>query len=222
MDGNGRWAKQRGKSRLDGHSAGTENIRSVVEAFAEHRVKYLTLFAFSTENWGRPRTEVRGLFRILGERIQRETEALHKKGVKLCHLGRLDGLPKQLQREVRKAVELTKDNTKITLSVAFDYGSRAEILDAVRRIVEEGIPPQAINEALVSKYLYTADLPDPDLIIRTGGETRISNFLLWQSAYSELYFPPVLWPEFGKEEVERALIAYSMRERRFGELSQQK
>ena len=222
MDGNGRWAKQRGKSRLEGHRVGTENIRKVLEALAEYQVKYLTLFAFSTENWGRPRREVTGLFRILGEIIQRETEALHQRGVKLCHLGKLDELPERLQREVQRAVELTKDNTKITLSVAFDYGSRAEILDAVRRILEESIPPQAVNEDLLNKYLYTAGLPDPDLVIRTGGETRLSNFLLWQSAYSEFYFTPVLWPEFGKEEIERALIAYSMRERRFGGLSQQK
>jgi undecaprenyl diphosphate synthase len=163
---------------------------------------------------------VEGLFRILGEIIRRETEALHQKGVKLCHLGKIEGLSRRLQAEVRRSVELTKDNTRMTLSVAFDYGSRAEILDAVRRILEEGIAPQTVDEALLNKYLYTAGLPDPDLLIRTGGETRLSNFLLWQSAYSELYFTPVLWPEFGKEEIERALIAYSMRQRRFGGLSQ--
>lgn len=222
MDGNGRWAEQHHKPRLEGHRAGTENIRHVLEAFAEYQVKYLTLYAFSTENWGRPEHEVKGLFEILGQVIQREAKALHEKGVKLRHLGRLDGLPESLQQEVRKAIELTKNNTNSVLSLAFDYGSRAEIVDAMRRVVEEGIPAPEINETLLNKYLYTAGLPEPDLIIRTGGEMRLSNFLLWQSAYSELYFTPVLWPEFGKEEVERALLAYSMRERRFGGLSQPK
>ena len=222
MDGNGRWARQRGKSRIEGHRAGTENIRRVLEAFTEYQVKYLTLFAFSTENWRRPKIEVRGLFKILEQMIRKETEALHQRGVRLNHIGRIEGLPSRLQSEVKKAIELTKDNTRITLSVAFDYGSRTEIVDAVRRIIEDDISIDKINEKMFCNYLYTAGLPDPDLIIRTGGETRLSNFLLWQSAYSEFYFPDCLWPDFGRDEVEKALIAYSVRERRFGELSEQK
>lgn len=218
MDGNGRWAQQRGLPRLAGHRAGTENIRRVVQCFAEHRVKYLTLFAFSTENWSRPRDEVRGLLAILEDVIHREAENLHQEGVRLLHLGRLDGLSPRLQQAVHKAIELTRDNTRMTLSIAFNYGGRAEIIDAVRRILCQGIPPEDIDEALLSGHLYTAGLPDPDLIIRTGGEMRLSNFLLWQAAYSEYYSTPTFWPDFGPEEVERALIAYSQRERRFGGL----
>lgn len=218
MDGNGRWAKQRGLPRLAGHRAGTENIRRVVEVFAEYQVKYLTLYAFSTENWKRPQMEVRGLLQILSERINREVKALHEKGVRIRHLGSLDGLSEKLRQKVCSAIELTKNNTKITLSIAFDYGGRAEIMDAVKRIVREGLTPDMIDENLFSRYLYSEGLPDPDLIIRTGGEMRLSNFLLWQSAYSEHYFTPTLWPDFGKEEIEKALIAYSQRERRFGTL----
>lgn len=222
MDGNGRWAKQRGLSRLEGHRAGTQNLRLVIETFAEYEVKYLTLFAFSTENWTRPKREVRGLIRILSEIIGRETQTLHEKGVRLVHLGRLDPLPEALQRKVQRATELTKHNNKMTLSVAFNYGGRAEILDAVKRIVEDHIPARSIDEALFQSYLYTSDLPAPDLIIRTAGEQRLSNFLLWQSAYSEYYFTPALWPDFGKEEIEKALLAYSQRERRFGGLEPQR
>jgi len=218
MDGNGRWARRRGLPRIAGHRAGTENIRRVVRCFGEHRVKYLTLFAFSTENWSRPRNEVRGLLTILEDVIQRETENLHQEGVRLLHLGRLDGLSPRLQQAVHQAIELTRDNTRITLSVAFNYGGRAEIVDAVRRVLSQGIPSQDIDEALLSSHLYTAGLPDPDLIIRTGGEMRLSNFMLWQSAYSEYYSTDTFWPDFGPEEVERALIAYSQRERRFGGL----
>ncbi len=222
MDGNGRWAEERGMPRLEGHRAGVENLRRLVEYFANHQLNYLTVYGFSTEDWRRPRSEVRGLIGILSRAIDRETIALHKKGIRLLHLGRLDGLPKRLQRKVCEAIELTKENTGMTLSFAFNYGGRAEILNAVHRIVEEGIPPQAINEALFNNYLYTAGLPDPDLIIRTGGELRLSNFLLWQSAYAEFYFTPVPWPEFDEEEVEKALLAYSQRERRFGGLTTKK
>jgi len=218
MDGNGRWAKKRGLPRLAGHRAGTENIRRVIECFANYEVKYLTLFAFSTENWSRPRREVQGLMRILEEVIDRETINLHKEGIKLLHLGRLDRLAKRLQQKVQYAIELTKHNTRGTLCIAFNYGGRAEIVDAVRRILREGTPADNIDEALISRYLYTTDLPDPDLIIRTGGEMRLSNFLLWQAAYSEYYTTPALWPDFGPEEIEKALIAYSERERRFGGL----
>ena len=218
MDGNGRWAKQRGLPRIEGHRSGTENIRRVVEGFRQHEVKYLTLFAFSTENWSRPMTEVRGLLRILARVIDRESKALHEKGVKLGHLGRIDGLSQELQAKIRKATEMTKNNTAMTLSIAFDYGGRAEILDAIRRIIKEGIPPENITESLFSSYLYAADMPEPDLIIRTAGEMRLSNFLIWQSAYSEYYSTPTLWPDFDEREIEKALLTYSQRERRFGGL----
>jgi undecaprenyl diphosphate synthase len=218
MDGNGRWAKQRGLPRLAGHRAGTDNVRRVIDTFAKHKVKYLTLYAFSTENWNRPESEVKGLFHILGQMIKRETMNLHRNGVRVCHLGRLDGLSPALQRKVQEAIKLTEDNTGLNLSVAFNYGGRAEILDAVRRIVTRGLHPQDINETIFSQYLYTAGLPDPDLIIRTAGEMRLSNFLLWQAAYSEYYATPTLWPDFGPEEAEAALAAYSQRRRRFGGL----
>jgi undecaprenyl diphosphate synthase len=218
MDGNGRWAKQRGLPRLAGHRAGTNNIRHVLDTFRKYKVKYLTLYAFSTENWNRPESEVKGLIHILGQMIKRETMNLHRNGVRLCHLGRLDGLSPMLQRKVQEAIELTKDNTSLNLSVAFNYGGRAEILDAVRRILAQGLSPENIDETLFSKYLYTADLPDPDLIIRTAGEMRLSNFLLWQTAYSEFYATPTLWPDFGPEDIETALAAYSQRQRRFGGL----
>jgi len=218
MDGNGRWAKQRGLPRLAGHRAGTNNIRRVLETFGKYKVKYLTLYAFSTENWNRPESEVKGLIHILGQMIKRETMNLHRNGVRLYYLGRLDGLSPVLQRKVHEAIELTKDNTGLNLSVAFNYGGRAEILDAVRRILAQGLSPEDIDETLFSKYLYTANLPDPDLIIRTAGEMRLSNFLLWQAAYSEYYATPTLWPDFGPEDIEAALAAYSQRQRRFGGL----
>jgi undecaprenyl diphosphate synthase len=220
MDGNGRWAKQRRLPRLAGHRAGTENIRRVIECFADHQVKCLTLFAFSTENWNRPSREITGLFRILQEVIERETKNLHEKGIRLRHLGRLDGLSKELQQAVKHASDLTQNNTRMTLSIAFNYGSRAEIVDALKRILRQGISPENIDEALIGSYLYTAGLPDPDLIIRTAGEMRLSNFLLWQAAYSEYYCTPTFWPDFNGEEIEKALIAYSQRERRFGGLHQ--
>ena len=216
MDGNGRWAQERGLPRLEGHRQGTENIRRVVSAFAKYGTKYLTLFAFSTENWNRPRPEVNGLFRLLAQVIDRETEDLHRREVKLKHVGRLDGLSPRLAKRVKQAVELTKDNTGMTLSVAFNYGGRAEVLDAVRSLLSRGITPADLDEDIFRRYLYTPDLPDPDLIIRTGGEVRVSNFLIWQAAYSEYYFTPAYWPDFGDEEMEKALLAYSQRQRRFG------
>ena len=221
MDGNGRWAKERGLPRLAGHRAGTDNIRRAIKCLADYEVKYITLFAFSTENWSRPRREVQGLMRIMEEVIDQETANLHKDGVKILHLGHLDGLSERLQQKVQYAIELTKHNTRCTLCVAFNYGGRAEVVDAVRRILRDGITSDNIDEALISRYLYTTDLPDPDLIIRTGGEMRLSNFLIWQAAYSEYYATPTLWPDFGPEEIERALIAYSERERRFGGLKRE-
>jgi len=216
MDGNARWAGRRHLSRLEGHRIGTENIRRIVETFARYKVKYLTLYAFSTENWKRPKTEVWGLMQILSRVIKSETKALHEKGVKLRHLGRLNKLSEKMQKQIQEAIALTENNTRMTLSIAFDYGGRSEIVDAVKSIVAEGLPAAVIDEDLLSRRLYSDGLPEPDLIIRTGGEMRLSNFLLWQSAYSELYFTPVPWPEFDEEEVRKALLAYSKRERRFG------
>ena len=216
MDGNGRWAEQRKLPRLAGHRAGTENIRRVIEGFARFGVKHLTLYAFSTENWERPLEEVRGLMNILEDVIHRETKALHEQGVRLLHLGTLDRLSPRLQDAMCRAMELTRDNDRITLNVAFNYGGRTEILDAVRRMMKEGISPQDIDEATFSGYLNTAGMPDPDLIIRTAGELRLSNFLLWQSAYSEYYCTSAYWPDFDQEELRMALVAYSQRQRRFG------
>jgi undecaprenyl diphosphate synthase len=216
MDGNGRWAEERGLPRLAGHRAGTENIRRVLECFDDYGVKCLTLFVFSTENWSRPHAEVQGLMNLLGETIDREIAKLHEDGVRLIHLGSLDRLPRELQQKIKEAVRLTGNNTSATLCTAINYGGRAEIVEAIKRIIGDGTPPGKINEALVSDYLYTASLPDPDLIIRTGGEMRLSNFLIWQAAYSEYYTTPALWPDFGPEEIAKALNAYSQRERRFG------
>lgn len=218
MDGNGRWAQQRNLPRLAGHRAGTENIRKVVQGFAQYNIKHLSLYAFSTENWARPKEEVWGLLRILASVINRETKALHKEGVKIQHIGRLDRLPKRIQNAVVRAVELTRNNTRMNLNMAFDYGGRAEIIDAVKHIVKEGIPPEQIDERLLGHYLYTNGMPDPDLIIRTAGEMRLSNFLIWQTAYSEYYFTPTLWPDLDMKEIEKALLAYSHRQRRFGGL----
>jgi len=218
MDGNGRWAEQHGLPRLEGHRAGVESIRPVIEYLNEYQIKYVTLYAFSTENWERPEYEIAGLLTLLEEAIDKEVPELHKRGVRIRHLGRLEGLPESPRLAISKALELTKNNTGMTFSFAFNYGGRIEILDSVRHIIAEGIPPESIDENSFSDYLYTAGLPDVDLLIRTGGELRISNFLIWQTAYSEFYFTDVLWPDFDKKEVEKALIAYSQRQRRFGGL----
>jgi len=217
-DGNGRWAEQRGLSRLAGHRAGVKIMRSMIEYLNDYQIKYVTLYGFSTENWGRPEDEVSGLFRVLEERIGKDVPKLHKKGIRVRHLGRLEELPTSLQKSIKNAEELTKNNTGMTLSLAFNYGGHVEIVDAVRRIITEGIPPEKIDEKLFSSYLYTAGLPDVDLLIRTGDELRLSNFLIWQTAYSEYYFTQSLWPEITKEDIDKALLAYSQRERRFGAL----
>ncbi|TMB98919.1 MAG: di-trans,poly-cis-decaprenylcistransferase [Chloroflexi bacterium] len=219
MDGNGRWATQRGKPRLAGHRAGTENLRRVIERFADYGVGCLTLYAFSTENWSRPKREVRGLMTILRRVIKRETKHLHKNGIRLVHIGDLSGLDQPLQEQVREAIELTRENTRMTLAIAFNYGGRAEIVQAVRRIVAEGLPPAQIDEDLLNAYMCTAGLPDPDLVIRTAGEMRISNFLLWQSAYAEFCSVPVHWPDFDIPQIDECLLAYSRRIRRFGGLA---
>jgi undecaprenyl diphosphate synthase len=219
MDGNGRWAQARGLPRLAGHRAGTENMRRVLEGCVEFGVKALTVYAFSTENWKRPRIEVLGLIRILGDVIDRETDELNQNGVQLCHVGRLEGIPRELQKKVRRAIEMTRNNDRLTLNLAFNYGGRDEILHAVKRIVQEEVDPGTLDEALFSRYLYTAGQPDPDLIIRTAGERRLSNFLIWQAAYAEYYTTPAFWPDFDTDELYKALQDYGNRERRFGLVS---
>ena len=216
MDGNGRWAISRGLPRLAGHRAGTENLRRVIEACVEFGVEYLTLYAFSTENWGRPIEEVQGLMRILEDVIDRELQELHKEGVKLRHIGRLDRLKPSLKQKVLDAIELTKNNSTLTLNIAFNYGGRDEIVWAIRHIIEAGVEPDQVTDQLVSQYLFTAGVPDPDLIIRTSGELRGSNFLIWQGAYAEWYFTPTYWPDFGKEELGKAIAEFGKRDRRYG------
>lgn len=215
MDGNGRWARERGLPRLVGHTAGVNNIHPVARMFHTHGVKYLTLFAFSSENWRRPKAEIAGLLALLSRRIDRETQLFHRDNMRLIHIGELDRLSQKLRQKVQAAMELTKDNTGLTLCLAFDYGGRDEIVHAARNIVSASIPADSIDERLFGRYLYS-DIPNPDLIIRTGGEFRLSNFLLWQAAYSELYFTPVLWPAFGQKDIEEALSQYERRQRRFG------
>lgn len=216
MDGNGRWARQRGLKRREGHKAGTENIRMVARQIADEGVQYLTLYAFSTENWRRPSAEVRGILGILRDVLDRELLGLHNDNIRLRHLGRLDHLGTALRRSVEEAISLTQNNDGLTLSIAFDYGSRDEILAAIARILAEGVRPESLNVSMFANYLYTEDIPDPDLIIRTGGEQRLSNFLLWQAAYSEYYFTSVLWPDFDHTEVSQAINDYKSRQRRFG------
>ncbi len=219
MDGNGRWAECHGLPRFQGHLAGLERARSLIRYLHnKYHIKYLTLYGFSTENWSRPRDEVSGILGIFAEIIDQEALAFHKQGIKLCHLGRLEELPPGLQKSIKRSIELTKNNTGMTFSLAFNYGGRIEILEAVRRIVAENIPPQNIDENLFDNYLYTAGIPAVDLLIRTGGEFRISNFLLWQSAYSEYYFTDVFWPDFNEKEIDKALLSYRQRQRRFGGL----
>jgi undecaprenyl diphosphate synthase len=208
MDGNGRWALSRGLPRLAGHRAGTENLRRVIEACIEFGIRYLTLYAFSTENWGRPLEEVQGLMRILEDVIDRELQELHDQGVQLRHMGRLDQLSPMLRQKVLDAVEYTKDNQRLILNVAFNYGGRDEIVCAIQHMIEDGVKADDVTDDLISKYLFTAGVPDPDVIIRTSGELRGSNFLLWQGAYSEWYFTSTYWPDFDKEELRKALIEY--------------
>lgn len=219
MDGNGRWASARGLPRLAGHRAGTENLRTIIEATVEFGIQYLTIYAFSTENWKRPEEEVKGLMRIFRNMLDRELNNLHENGVQLRHIGKLDRIDPDLQQRVQEAIELTKDNSRLILNVAFNYGGRDEILHAVREILKDDLDPDEIDAALFSQYLYTAGSPDPDLIIRTSGEFRCSNFLLWQGAYSEWYFTPTYWPDFDREELLKALIDYDQRDRRFGSIS---
>ena len=222
MDGNGRWALERGLPRLSGHKAGTENLREVIEACAEFGIKYLTIYAFSTENWNRPEEEIQGLMGIFRTMLDRELNNLHKNGVQLRHIGRLDGIDKRLQQKIQEAIKLTQGNQTLILNVAFNYGGRDEILQAVKKIVANGENIKDLDDDLFSKYLFTAGSPDPDLIIRTSGEFRISNFLIWQGAYAEWYFTPTYWPDFNKEELYQALLAYNERDRRYGKVKQAK
>jgi undecaprenyl diphosphate synthase len=216
MDGNGRWAKKRNLPRKAGHRAGTQNILLLLKTLGKYGIKCVTLYSFSTENWNRPDEEIRGILDILGKSLEKEVPKLHKNGVKICHMGHLENLSAETREAIANAIELTKDNTTMTLNLAFDYGGRAEIVDAVKKIVSDRIPEQDIDEEMFESYLYTSGLPEVDLVVRTGGDLRISNFLLWQSAYSEFYFTDVLWPDFKAKEIEKALIAFSRRERRFG------
>lgn len=221
MDGNGRWARRRGLPRQAGHRAGAENLRRIINACVEFKIRILTIYAFSTENWGRPESEVRGLMKIFARVLDQEIDDLHAQGVCLHHLGDLTGVEASLQRKVRTALEMTKDNDKLILNVAFNYGGRAEILHAVRQMLADGISPDRLNEELFSSYLFTAGLPDPDLVIRTSGELRISNFLIWQAAYAEYYPTPALWPDFDREELFKAIVAFNQRDRRYGLVSEE-
>ncbi len=220
MDGNGRWAKERGMPRVAGHRAGTENLRTIIRASTEFGIKYLTLYAFSTENWSRPKAEINGLMRILSDVIDRELDELNEEGARLVHIGHLDGLSEQLRKKVEYAIDLTKENTRITIVLAFNYGGRDEIIHAIKAMLKDGIEPEKVDETLVSQYMFTRDIPDPDLVIRTSGEKRTSNFLTWQSVYAEWYFPTVYWPDFDKEELRKAIKVYESRDRRFGGLKE--
>jgi undecaprenyl diphosphate synthase len=219
MDGNGRWALQRGLPRLAGHKAGTENLRRIIRATVEFGIQYLTIYAFSTENWGRPPEEVQGLMGIVQDVIDRELEELNREGVQLRHIGRIERLEPRLRDKVVKAIERTKNNDRLVLIVAFSYGGRDEIVWAIQRMMKDGILPENVDDEMVSRYLYTAGVPDPDLVIRTSGELRISNFLIWQAAYSEWYFTPTYWPDFNKDEYRLALEAFAHRDRRYGKVS---
>ncbi len=219
MDGNGRWAKKRGLPRLVGHRMGVDCIHGVLKTLGDKGVKYVTLYAFSTENWNRPADEVEGILEIMYDALREQTQTLHENNVRILHIGKADRLSSELLEAVAHAQELTRENTGITLNVAFDYGGRDEILEAVKQVIRDQVPAEDIDEELFSKYLFTAHCPDPDLIIRTGGELRISNFLLWQSAYSEYYHTSTLWPDLDSAELEKVLETFSNRQRRFGKVN---
>ena len=217
MDGNGRWASQRKKPRAEGHQAGVENISKVVEIMIKKEIKFLTLFAFSTENWTRPFKEVEFLTgQLLAKSITSNIEKLNNAGVKILHLGNQDNLNNKLKSKINDGIKLTENNKNITLQVAFDYGGRQEIIHATKKLLSSGISLEKINEKSFSEFLFTDQVPDPDLVIRTAGEFRISNFLLWQTAYSEFYSTETFWPDFGEDEIDKAIFNYSKRERKFG------
>ena len=216
MDGNGRWAAAHRVDRAEGHRAGAEAIRPIVERVAEYGISVLTVWGFSTENWGRPRREVQAIFKLGQRFIDDYLQELHEQGVRLRHLGDLDRLPGRLQSKVERAIKLTEHNDRLTLNLAFNYGGRADIVEAVRQLVTSGVSADEVTEEAIAARLEASDLPAPDLVIRTGGERRTSNFMIWQAAYSEYYFTDTLWPDFDETELDRALIEYTRRQRRFG------
>jgi len=216
MDGNRRWAKRRNLPAFKGHQQGVEAIRPVIENCVERGIKYLTLYAFSRENWGRSRREVQALMTLMRNTIRKETPKLIKNGVQVRVIGRVEELPDGLQKIIEEAVEQTRHNSKLMVNIAFNYGGRTEIIDGVRRVLAARLTAEQIDEETFAQFLYTGDIPDPDLLIRTGGEHRLSNFLLWQSAYSELYISQTLWPDFGPKDLDEALKEYSRRVRRYG------
>ncbi|SMO86242.1 isoprenyl transferase [Gracilimonas mengyeensis] len=223
MDGNGRWAKSKGSIRLHGHKVGVDSVRDITESCAQLGVKYLTLYAFSTENWGRPSKEVRGLMKLLVSSLRKEAENLNKNDIRLATIGQMDRFPKECKKELQEAIELTRDNERLELCLALSYSGRWDITEAVKKIahhVKDGrLDPDLINDQMISDHLSTASVPDPDLIIRTSGEYRISNFLLWQLAYSELYITKTYWPDFRRDELYEAIRSYQQRDRRFGKLN---
>lgn len=216
MDGNGRWAQARGLPRMAGHRAGTENLRRIIEACIEFGIPYLTIYAFSTENWSRPQDEVQGLIKIFEDVIDRELQELHDQGVQLRHIGRLERLEPAFRDKVLHALEYTRHNNRLVLNVAFNYGGRDEIIHAIQHMLQDRLKPEDVTVERVDQYLFTAGVPDPDLIIRTSGELRCSNFLLWQGAYSEWFFPAVYWPDFDKEQLRLAIEEFNQRDRRYG------
>ncbi len=218
-DGNGRWAERRGLPRLLGHRAGAETTRRLLHYLSSYPIKFITLYGFSTENWTRPSEEVSGLFDILVEYISIYTRELKENGYRIRHLGRLEGLPENLRAAIKTSEEQTMECNRLTLSLAFNYGGHAEILDATRSLIMEGYLPEQVTEAVFEDHLYTRGMPPVDLLVRTGDEVRLSNFLIWQAAYSEYHFTRVLWPDFGKNDIDRALLSYSKRQRRFGGLN---
>jgi undecaprenyl diphosphate synthase len=225
MDGNGRWAKQQGLLRAFGHEKGTKSVRTTVETCAKLGIENLTLYAFSTENWNRPKLEVDTLMRLLVSSLKSELKTLQNNNIKLNSIGNLEHLPNSIQKELKDVIEKTKNNTRMTLTLALSYGSREELLNVVKKISDNVknniISIEAIDESIINQHLYTHNLPDVDLLIRTSGEHRISNFLLWQIAYAELFFTNVLWPDFKEEDLYEAIISYQKRERRFGKTSEQ-
>ena len=222
MDGNGRWAKDKGNVRLFGHKAGVESVRDITESCAQLGVKHLTLYAFSTENWDRPSAEVSGLMNLLVHSLQNEADRLQRNNIRLVSIGQLDRLPKKCQNKLQEVIELTKNNTRLELCLALSYSGRWDIIEAIKKVSKEvqngNVNPDEIDDNMVSSYLSTADIPDPDLIIRTSGEYRISNFLLWQLAYSELYVTQTFWPDFRRDELYKAIFSYQKRDRRYGKV----
>ena len=219
MDGNGRWAKERGLPRLAGHRAGTQNLRPIIRAAANLGIKHLTFYAFSTENWARPKDEVNGLMNLLAEFLESEIQELHKEGARLLHIGHLEGLGSVLQKKVEDAIELTKNNTKIDVILAFNYGGRDEIVCAVKKLIQAGTPAEEVDIQSLSDAMFTAGTPDPDVVIRNSGEHRSSNFLDWQSGYSEWFFPKTYWPDFSEADLLQIIEDFNKRDRRFGGLS---